>query len=208
MLSRRGLLVEPWLAQQAAPYPQTQDEESFRWGGKVWRRPCPRVLPMGFAGSFAIACGVQDAFCEEAGLPAEARFSPLAPVPRKVPIWGACIDDVWGLAGKSSYYEVAWFASYDRVVREAGVKMSDSKAVNGATSGEVQGLKPFTDRQKNTWLGLAPSKLARVLMSWWALLGMAGPSLSAFDRLVGKSQHCLLPLRHGSAVLQSLSVRE
>ena len=87
--------------------PGFPEENEFRSGGKVWRRPCPRVLPMGFAGSVTIACGVQDAFCEEAGLPAEARFSPLAPVPRKVPIWGACIDDVWGLAGKSSYYEVA-----------------------------------------------------------------------------------------------------
>ena len=53
-------------------------------------------------------------------------------------------------------------------------------------------------------MGLAPCKMARVMLSEWALLGMARPTVAALERVVGKSQHALLPQRHGMAVLESL----
>ena len=65
-----------------------------------------------------------------------------------------------------------------------------------------------SDRHKISWLGLVAPKLARALLAWWSLLGMASPSLPAFDRLIGKSQHALLPRRYGFAVLEILFVRE
>ena len=94
----------------------------YRMRGLVWRRPARRVIPMGFGASVVLAQALQNTFTGWAGFPSSFRLRPQAPAPVALPFWGSIIDDVWGVAGKSTRDLVAaWFASYDVTVAEQNV---------------------------------------------------------------------------------------
>lgn len=228
MCVRKGLYVTPELARIGAPTPDDPsgqtvpprmgpeeerpgfptDTEHWR-NGKVWRRPAPRVIPMGPFSSVSLAQGLQDTFCSEARLPKMSCLHPELAAPGWLPLWGRILDDAWGVAGRSSREIVRdWFLGYDRVVERHGVKMSAKKCVNDQLGGEIQGLLLTTDRDRTAWLGLAPVKRARLMMSMWGLAGTRAPLVKCVQRAIGKYQHAALPQRFPLSALETLFFSE
>ena len=80
--------------------------------------------------------------------------------------------------------------------------MSNEKAIQKQLGGEVQGQRIESDESGNTWMSLVPCKMARLMSGEWALLGMARPTVAALERVVGKSEHIILPQRHTMCILE------
>ena len=100
MLVRKGLFVSPAMARQFDAFPSSDVDSERMWSGRVWRRPAPAAIPMGWSVSVFVAQALQDSTTSLAGLPEAQRFHPDRPVPIWTPIWGSIIDDVWGVGGK------------------------------------------------------------------------------------------------------------
>ena len=217
-LYRKGSWVTPELARLGAPLGPGEDvstprpgwptpEEPWR-GGKVRRRSAPRVVPMGFGGAVVAASYIQDCYTNEAGMPKAARLHPSQPAPLGLPCWGSIIDDVWGIAGGDRETVRKWFVGYDEVCARKGVRMSRKKDVNESLGGEIQGVLFKSDRDRDSWEGVAPIKRTKLWMAGIALLGTQRPSAKAVARFVGKYQHMALPLRHPFAGLEYLFMTE
>ena len=86
----------------------------------------------------------------------------------------------------------------EKIIREVIRRFRGSKEVRFRD----RGLSRQPDGP--TWMDFSPSKMARLMLAEWALLGIARPTVAALERVVGKSQHAIFPQRHATAVLESL----
>jgi hypothetical protein len=82
------------------------------------------------------------------------------------------------------------------------VLMSPKKALSGKAGGEVQGMFFYSNREKESFMGVRASKGSRVMLGGLTLLSTARPHPRARARIVGKFQHMALPLRHPLSVLE------
>lgn len=129
---------------------------------------------MGFKESVCLAQGLQDSFTAGTGFLDECRLNPLFPAPGHVPVWGSILDDVWAFGLPKDFPLLRkCFSDYDKEVARQGVEMSHEKSVNGAVRGaEIQGLEVETDREGETFLGLAAPKKARLMLAGFLLQGV------------------------------------
>ena len=178
-----GISGKAWRASGRPGFPQ-----AAAGGGKVWRRPAPRVIPMGWTDAVVVAQALQDAFTRLAALPEHQRFHPDRPVALWIPVWGSIIDDCWAFGGRGDVATIrSWFSAYDASAKHVGIIMSDPKSVDGEDGGEVQSLLLKSDRTSRTWLRLSPVERARLSLGFWGILGTPAPPVRGMQRTVGKS---------------------
>lgn len=135
----------------ASPLPPGEGE--YCKDGKVWRRPTPRMVPMGFAGGVPLGCGVRDCMSGQARSPQHQKLSPMVTAPTSLPLWGSIIDDVWGFATSKGRPLLGDMCKrYDATCERNHIKLSAKKALDGVDGGRCREW-----RREPTRVPVAPS---------------------------------------------------